>query len=46
MSTPSTISIPKLRADVGGHVIGADDAGYDPTNLFRLNQNIPPEGAR
>jgi FAD/FMN-containing dehydrogenase len=29
VSSPSTISIPKLRADVGGRVIGPDDDGYD-----------------
>ena len=29
MSTSSTISIPKLRADVSGQVIGPADAGYD-----------------
>ena len=29
MSTPSTISISKLRADVGGRVIGPDDSEYD-----------------
>jgi len=29
MSTPTSISIPKLRADVGGRVIGPDDAEYD-----------------
>ena len=29
MSTPTSISIPKLRADVRGQVIGPDDAEYD-----------------
>ncbi len=29
MSTSSTISIPKLRADVRGQAIGPDDVGYD-----------------
>ena len=29
MSTPTSISIPKLRADVSGQVIGPDDAEYD-----------------
>jgi len=29
MTTPNSISIPKLRADVRGPVIGPDDAGYD-----------------
>jgi FAD/FMN-containing dehydrogenase len=29
VSSPATISIPKLRADVGGRVIGPDDDGYD-----------------
>jgi FAD/FMN-containing dehydrogenase len=29
MTTPTSISIPKLRADVRGPVIGPDDAEYD-----------------
>ena len=29
MSTPSSVSIAKLRADVGGRVIGPDDPEYD-----------------
>jgi len=29
MSTPTSISIPKLRADLSGRVIGPDDAEYD-----------------
>ena len=29
MSSPSSISIAKLRADVGGRVIAPDDSGYD-----------------
>jgi FAD/FMN-containing dehydrogenase len=29
VSTPTSISIPKLRADVSGRVIGPDDAEYD-----------------
>ena len=29
MTTPTSISIPKLRADVSGQVIGPDDAEYD-----------------
>ena len=29
MTTPTSISIPKLRADVRGRVIGPDDAEYD-----------------
>jgi hypothetical protein len=29
MTTPTSISIPKLRADVNGQVIGPDDAEYD-----------------
>ena len=29
MSSPSSISIPKLRADVGGRVIAPEDAEYD-----------------
>jgi FAD/FMN-containing dehydrogenase len=29
MTTPTSISIPKLRADVSGPVIGPDDAEYD-----------------
>jgi FAD/FMN-containing dehydrogenase len=29
VSSPSSISIPKLRADVGGRVIGPDDPDYD-----------------
>jgi len=29
VSTPSSVSIAKLRADVGGRVIGPDDPEYD-----------------
>lgn len=43
--TRSAVSISKLRADLTGDVIGLDDAvehRYDPTNVFRLHQHIPP----
>jgi len=43
-TTNQTISVSELKYLIKGQVIALGDANYDPTNLFHLNQNIPPAG--
>ncbi len=43
-SMPAMLSVETLRTEVPGRVVEIKRP-HDPTSLFHLNQNIPPEPA-